>query len=73
MENIVQTLIADFQERGLPTLTERSAQLQPLAGKAQTIIGMRRAGKTWFLYQQMADLLSQGIEKGKLLCIKIFC
>ncbi len=53
----------------MPTLTERSAQLQPLAGKAQTIIGMRRAGKTWFLYQQMADLLSQGIEKERLFYI----
>lgn len=44
-------------------------QLTPLAGKAQTIIGMRRAGKTCFLYQQMAKLLRQGIEKEKLLYI----
>jgi len=69
MKTIIQTLIADFNERPLPKLTTRSAQIRPLAGKAQTIIGMRRAGKTWFLYQQMADLLGQGIEKERLLYI----
>ncbi len=30
---------------------------------------MRRAGKTWFLYQQMTDLLRKGVEKERLLYI----
>lgn len=69
METIIRKLIADFSERTLPELTKRSAQATPLAGKAQAIIGMRRAGKTWFLYQQMTDLLRQGMEKNRLLYI----
>ncbi|MEA3471651.1 MAG: ATP-binding protein [Thermodesulfobacteriota bacterium] len=35
--------------------------------KANTVIGMRRSGKTWFCYQQMQELLGKGLEKERLL------
>ena len=69
MQNIITALIADFHERQLPETVRRSAVSKPLAGKARTAIGMRRAGKTWFLYQIMADLLNQSIPKEALLYI----
>ncbi len=69
MKTVIQNLISDFAERSLPETTKRSISASPLAGKAQSIIGMRRAGKTWFLYQIMADLIAQGIEKSRLLYI----
>lgn len=69
MKTIIQSLIADFRERSLPELTKRSTRLEPFAGKAQAIIGMRRAGKTWFLYQQIAELLQEGIDKERILYI----
>ncbi len=69
MKPIIQTIIADFNERPLPELTSRFSTLHSFPGKAQAIIGMRRAGKTWFLYQQMSELLQQGIEKERLLYI----
>ena len=31
--------------------------------KIDTVVGMRRSGKTWFLYQVMADLLAKGEPK----------
>jgi hypothetical protein len=37
-----------------------------LYGKAQAVIGMRRAGKTFFLYQCLADRLAHGVERERL-------
>ncbi len=69
MDTLLEQLIADFHERPLPHLTCRSAKLPALSGKIDTVIGMRRTGKTWFLYQQMQDYLVQGIAKERLLYI----
>lgn len=65
--NLIETLIADFQERDLPVLTPRNLSLPGLPGKVDVVIGMRRSGKTWFLYQQIADRLAQGIDRSRLL------
>ena len=35
--------------------------------KANVVVGMRRSGKTWFCYQQMQELLENGLEKEWLL------
>jgi len=67
MQTILDQLIADFQERSLPSLTPRQARLPWLPGKIDTVIGMRRSGKTWFLYQNMHRLISQGIPRECLL------
>lgn len=67
MQTILDQLIADFQERSLPSLTPRQARLPRLPGKIDTVIGMRRSGKTWFLYHNMHRLISQGIPRECLL------
>jgi predicted AAA+ superfamily ATPase len=64
---LIETLIADFQERELPRVTRRSLSLPALPGKVDVVIGMRRSGKTWFLYQQIADRLAEGIDRSRLL------
>ena len=64
---VIETLIADFQEREIPRVTPRSLALPSLPGKADVVVGMRRSGKTWFLYQQIGDLLAQGIDRSRLL------
>ncbi len=63
----IEALIADFQEREIPRVTPRSLSLPSLPGKADVVIGMRRSGKTWFLYQQIEDRLAQGIDRSRLL------
>jgi predicted AAA+ superfamily ATPase len=63
----VEALIADFQEREIPRVTPRSLSLPSLPGKADVVIGMRRSGKTWFLYQQIEERLAQGIDRSRLL------
>jgi predicted AAA+ superfamily ATPase len=67
MRNILDLLIDDFHERPLPELMPRQQSMAQVAGKASCVVGMRRAGKTWFCYQQMRHLLAQGIPKEQLL------
>jgi uncharacterized protein len=60
MQTIIDQLIADFHERELPDMTLRQTRLPWLPGKIDTVIGMRRSGKTWFLYQVMRHLIQKG-------------
>src|SRR5688572_16448262 len=41
-------------------ITRRDARLPPVAGKANAVIGMRRAGKTTFLRQLLAERRAAG-------------
>jgi predicted TIM-barrel fold metal-dependent hydrolase len=67
-DEIIDALIADFQERELPQVTPRHVSLPGLPGKADVVVGMRRSGKTWFLYQQIEERLAAGIGRERLLC-----
>jgi len=67
MKNILDFLIDDFHERPLPELMPRHQTMAWVAGKANVVIGMRRAGKTWFCYQKMQELLGEGVEKNRIL------
>ncbi|MFO7618183.1 MAG: ATP-binding protein [Thermoplasmata archaeon] len=50
-------IIQNFMERPLPVLTDRDLIIvPPKAGKAVSIIGPRRAGKTYFLFDLMGRL-----------------
>jgi len=71
METIIEHLIADFQERDLPKFTRRHAKLPWLPNKIDTVIGMRRSGKTWFIFQAISDLLSKGIPKESILYLNL--
>jgi hypothetical protein len=64
---LIDRLIADFQERELPRITRRDLSLPGLPGKADAVVGMRRSGKTYFLYQQIEQRLAGGIDRGRLL------
>ena len=71
MKTILEQLIADFQERDTPAFTRRHVQLPWLANKVDTIIGMRRSGKTWFLFQVISDLLSRKTPKESILYLNL--
>lgn len=60
MIELLGQVIADSMERPLPAVTPRQARLPWLRGKVDTVTGMRRSGKTFFLYQRMAELLRAG-------------
>lgn len=69
MKAILSQLIDDFHERDLPDLVPRDRVLPEIQGKADVVIGMRRTGKTWFCYQRMKELLTQGVRKEEILYI----
>ncbi len=50
-----------------PHLTRRDVRLPAIPGKAIAVIGMRRAGKTTFLWQVLADRLTLGTPRTGLL------
>ncbi len=60
-------LIAEFQERSLPDSTPRRLEVPAMARKASVVIGMRRTGKTFLVYQQIERLLNSGIDKRDIL------
>ncbi|MFM8706503.1 MAG: ATP-binding protein, partial [Planctomycetia bacterium] len=66
MLQAVQEKLADSAAMSFPRLTRREADGSLLPGKARAVIGMRRAGKTSFLYQCLADRLAAGTAREKL-------
>jgi predicted AAA+ superfamily ATPase len=67
MKNVISQLIDDFHERNLPELVTRNKEFSEVRGKADVVIGMRRAGKTWFCYQKIKNLIASGIKKEEIL------
>lgn len=67
MRELLDRLIDDFHERSLPDLVPRSQKMHWVPGKANVVVGMRRAGKTWFCFQTMKELLSRKVRKERLL------
>lgn len=64
---IVRQRIVDAVAVPPPVLTRRDVRLPVVPGKAVAVIGMRRAGKTTFLWQTLADRLSHGTDREGLL------
>ncbi|MFN0076341.1 MAG: ATP-binding protein [Prosthecobacter sp.] len=64
---VLQEKLALGMSQELPVLTPRQVVMTLLPGKAQAVIGMRRAGKTCFLYQQMQERLAQGARREQLI------
>ncbi|HII30015.1 hypothetical protein COT48_01620 [Candidatus Woesearchaeota archaeon CG08_land_8_20_14_0_20_47_9] len=58
----VKEYLMDFQKGELPGLIERDLKIAD-TNKIVSIIGPRRAGKTFFLYQKIKHLLEDGIKK----------
>jgi uncharacterized protein len=67
MKERISRLIDDFYERKLPDLVLRDRVFPDVKGKALTVIGIRRSGKTYFCYQKMHELLASGIPKEEIL------
>lgn len=64
---LIRQKIVDALAAPIPPLTRRDVRLPGVAGKAMAVIGMRRTGKTTFLWQVLADKLRQGTPREGLL------
>jgi len=63
----IQQKIADGLVAPPPPLTRRTIDVPTIPGKALAVIGMRRAGKTYFLWQCLADRVAAGEPRAALL------
>lgn len=64
-EKIKQYLI-DFQERTFPYLIDRDTHLKK-SSKIQTVIGARRVGKTYLLFNKIKKLEEKGIKRSQII------
>lgn len=62
-------LIAESQEAVLPSLTPRHVALPAVERKATVVIGMRRSGKTFRLFQEMQRLVATGVDRRDILYV----
>lgn len=65
--DVVRQKIADSLAVPLPALTRRDIRLPKMRDKAVTLIGMRRSGKTSFLWQELARRHAAGVAREGLL------
>jgi hypothetical protein len=62
-------MFTDSLAAPIPTHTRRDVRLPAVPGKAVAVIGMRRSGKTTFLWQCLAERLATGTPREALLCL----
>ena len=65
-------MILDFQEMELQTGVPRRLRIETVPGKATVCIGVRRSGKSTYLYQSIARLLEQGVPRQNILYLNFF-
>jgi len=70
-QSILPILLGEFHDKlhHLKDLIIRDAKFPEAPNKIKVAIGMRRAGKTYFVYQQILKLLQEGINKTSILYI----
>ncbi|MCP5052990.1 MAG: ATP-binding protein [bacterium] len=68
-KGILKQIIADFHRAPLPKFTPRHLEVPTETGKVITIVGVRRSGKTYYLFQLMKRLLDDGCDKRHLVYI----
>jgi len=64
---LIRQKIVDALATRVPHYTPRSITLPAIPGKANVVIGMRRSGKTTFLWQCLANRLEAGVPRSALL------
>ena len=65
--DIIRQKIVDSLATPVPQFTRRVVRWPAIPNKTVAVIGMRRAGKTTFLWQILADRLAMGCERDGLL------
>lgn len=69
MKDIIKSVIVEFQQRELPLLKRRLMDIRYDIPMITTLIGSRRSGKTYLLYQVVSKLYELGIDRRNVLFI----
>ena len=72
MLDTLKTMILDFQEVPLETGVPRRMALQAVPRKASVCVGVRRSGKSTFMFQIMQRLLDSKVPRQNILYVNFF-
>ncbi len=72
MRETLRALILDFQEARLETGVRRRVTVRPVSGKAAVLIGVRRCGKSTWAFQQVEQLVADGVPRENVLYVNFF-
>ena len=70
--DLLKKIILDYQELTLEIGIPRHLDVVPVAGKATVCIGVRRCGKSTFMYQLIDRLLKKGVSRQNILYLNFF-
>lgn len=59
MKDLFKKIILDFHKRGIPKLKNRLLKIPLNSNKIITLLGIRRCGKTYYMYQMINELLKK--------------
>ena len=72
MIEVLKEIVLDSQELALVTGVPRRSSVSVLPGKATACVGVRRCGKSTFLFQLMQKLVDAGVPRQNLLYLNFF-
>lgn len=72
MIDMLREIILDFQELDWPMGIPRRVHVAPMPGKATVCIGVRRSGKSTFMFQVMQRLVESGVSRQNILYLNFF-
>jgi len=72
MFETLRSIILDFQEMKLETGVPRRLKIETVPSKATVVIGVRRSGKSTYLFQVIQRLLNQGVARENILYVNFF-
>ena len=72
MIKTIQEIVLDFQETRLNTGIPRQLDISSVKGKAAICIGVRRCGKSTYMFQLMQKLLDKGVPFQNILYLNFF-
>ncbi|MBZ0160472.1 ATP-binding protein [Candidatus Methylomirabilis sp.] len=68
----IKSIILDFQDTPLETGVPRRLRIETLHGKATVCIGVRRSGKSTYMFQVIQRLLEGGVSRQNILYLNCF-
>jgi uncharacterized protein len=63
----LKSVIQQWVERPLPNLMPRDLKIPPNSGKVVSLVGARRTGKTFLMFQLISELLASHVERSQIL------
>ena len=72
MIETIKSIILDFQEIVFATGVPRHLRIETVPGKATVCIGVRRSGKSTYLFQNIQQLLDDGVPRENILYMNFF-